>query len=312
MKYHQNAKTNQHLRKLIKESPASIRSLAQELGLSKNTVQKWRCSSGLADHSSRPMTIYRTFTKTEERVIVCVRKHLKLPLDDLVKVLVRYLPKINRSNCYRVLKAYRLAVLPKPFQIRGKFAHYPPGFVHLDLAYLPFLGGRNTRRYLLVAIDRVTKLVLVAFVPGKQQIWTIRFLSRLTKFFPYRIRWILTDNGKENSRQFSLACKKKGIQHRRTKIKHPWTNGQAEVTIRQIKQETIWKTYYHNDQELIQTLTGWVNTHNFADELPSLKGLTPCRKVLNYYREVKQAGKTKQVFRQKPTLKNLTICTITL
>lgn len=312
MKYHQTAKTNQHLRRLIKKSPASVRCLAQELGLSKNTVHKWRNTSDLADSSSRPKTIYRTFTKTEERVIVSVRRHLKLPLDDLVKVLSRYFSKINRSNCYRVLKAYDLASLPKPFRAKGRFAHYPPGFLHLDLAYLPFLGGRSNRRYLLVAIDRVTKLVLIAFIPGKQQLWTIRFLDQLVKFFPYRIRWILTDNGKENSLGFTQACRQKGIQHRRTKIKHPWTNGQVEVTIRQIKQDTIWKTYYHNDQELIQDLIKWTNTHNFADELPSLKGLTPYQKVLNYYEEVKLSGKTNKIFRQKPNQKNLTVCTITL
>ena len=198
MKYHKNAKTNHHIRKLIKESSASVRSIAKNLGISKNTVQKWRLAQNLADCSSRPKVIHKTLTKIEERIIVSVRRHLKLSLDDLVKVLSCYLPKLNRTNCYRVLKAYNLAVLPKPFQTRGKFASYPPGFIHLDLAYLPFLGKRVTRRYLLVAIDRITKLVILAFISGKQQKLTVKFLTRLVKFFPYKIWWILTDNGKEN------------------------------------------------------------------------------------------------------------------
>lgn len=312
MKYHKNARTNEHLRKLIQKSPDSVRSIAERLGISKTTVQKWRKAKDLVDRSSRPTVTHKALTKVEERIVVSVRKHLKMPLDDLLTTLSRYLPKLNRTNCYRTLRAYGLAVLPKPFQKRGRFGKYPPGFLHLDLAYLPFLGARTTRLYLFVAIDRITKLVFLAISPGKHQIWAIKFLQVVVAFFPYRIHRLLTDNGKEVGRKFTQECQRLGIKHKKTKIKHPWTNGQVETTIKQIKADTIWKIYYQNDEELKKALIAWQNTYNLKDKLRSIKGLTPYQKVVEYYQETKQDGKERQIFVKKPTKEKLRICTITL
>lgn len=314
MKYHKNARTNEHLRVLIKNSPDSVRSLAERLGVSKNTVWKWKKANSISDLSSRPLVTHRTLTKTEERIVISVRKHLKLSLDDLVIVLSRYLPKLNRSNGYRTLKAYGLSILPKPFQERGrgKFKKYDPGFVHIDLAYLPFLGGRTTRLYLFVAIDRITKLVFVSLSFGKQQTQAIKFLHQVVGFFPYCIHRILTDNGKEFSRGFSQECQRHEIKHKKTKIKHPWTNGQVETTIKQIKLDTIWKEYYRDDEELTQSLIRWGNTYNLKDKLKSLKGLTPREKVIEYYQKLIEEGKEEPIFRKIPSKDNLSIRTITL
>lgn len=309
MKYHKNAKTNDHLRRLIQESDESVRTVAQKLGISKNTVQKWRNARQTTDRSSSPKTVGRALTKIEQRIVVSVRRHLKMPLDDVVTSLSRYIPKLNRTNCYRTLKAHDLSVLPKPFQEKGKFSKYPPGFVHFDLAYLPFLGERTARLYLFVAIDRVTKLVCLGIARGKQQQWAVKFLEKLVGFFPYPLHRILTDNGKEVGRLFTQTCEKHGMKHKKTKIKHPWTNGQVETTIKQIKADTIWKTYYKNDEELAIALTTWVNTHNLQDKLRSIQQLTPYGKVVEYFQETE---KDRLKFRREPTQENIKICTITL
>jgi len=114
-------------REYIKESKESIRKLAKRFGVSPTTIFKWRHRENLEDLSSRPKRIKRSLKKWGERVIVKVRRHLKLSIDDLVAALERYIPKINRTNCYRVLKAYRLNKLPKPFREKGKFGTYLPG-----------------------------------------------------------------------------------------------------------------------------------------------------------------------------------------
>lgn len=308
---HSNARTNLHIRQLIKSSKESIAVLATRFNVNPKTVMKWKKRKDLVDRSCRPNTLHRAFTKEEERVIVKVRKHLKLSLDDLVLTLERYLPKINRINCWRVLKKYHLSVLPSPFQDKGKgkFGYYLPGFLHLDLAYLPLLAGSSQRRYLLVAIDRVTKLVLVMVVKGKTQINSILFLKALVKFYPYRIHRILTDNGKEFAKQFTQECQKLGIKHKRTKVKHPWTNGQVETTIKQIKRETIWKTYYPDYQALAKNLATWVDNYNLTTKLRSIGGLTPVEKVLQYYQSLTEETR-KQRFLKKPILESLRVSTI--
>ena len=61
-------------------------------------------------------------------------------------------------------------------------------------------------------------------------------------FFSFRIYTILTDNGREftmrgaesfgkkpkSEHSFDLACRIFGIEHRKTKVKNPWTNSMSE------------------------------------------------------------------------------------
>jgi len=42
---------------------------------------------------------------------------------------------------------------------------------------------------------------------------------------------------------FGMRCRENRINHRLTKIKHPWTNGQVEHMNRTIKEATV-KRYY--------------------------------------------------------------------
>jgi transposase InsO family protein len=70
---------------------------------------------------------------------------------------------------------------------------------------------------------------------------------------PYKIHTVLTDNGiqftfppryadgptaRYATHMFDLRCHENGIEHRLTKIKHPWTNGQVERMNRTIKEAT--------------------------------------------------------------------------
>ncbi len=46
------------------------------------------------------------------------------------------------------------------------FKAYEPGFLHVDVKYLPAIEG-EPRRYLFVAIDRATRWVYVALKPNR-------------------------------------------------------------------------------------------------------------------------------------------------
>lgn len=65
----------------------------------------------------------------------------------------------------------------------------------------------------------------------------------LIEAVPYRIHTVLTDNGiqftfppryadgptaRYMTHMLDMRCRENGIEHRLTKIKHPWTNGQVE------------------------------------------------------------------------------------
>jgi len=305
--YHPRAKTNLHIRKLIRESDESHLILAKRFHLNPKTVLKWKHRLDFYDRPYGAKTHHFTLNEWEQKIVVKVRKHLKHNLDDLVLILKPYIPNINRGNCYRVLVRHKLNKLPLVFQDygKGKFGYYLPGFLHIDLAYLPVISKTYQRRYVLVSIDRVTKVVFLMMVDGKTQKHAVRFLKKVVGFYPYRIHRILTDNGKEFAKEFTLECQRHGVKHKKTKVKHPWTNGMAEITIQQIKKATVWQKYYQDYERLEGDLILWQNDYNLTRKLKSLKFLTPYEKVIEYYQGLTEE-KRQSRFRKQPTELSIT------
>ena len=94
------------------------------------------------------------------------------------------------------------------------------------------------------------------------------FLEALIATVPYTIHTVLTDNGiqftfppryadgptaRYVTHMFDMRCQENGIEHRLTKIKHPWTNGQVERMNRTIKEATVQR--YHYDRTTSSKLT---------------------------------------------------------
>src|SRR5579863_3048333 len=74
---------------------------------------------------------------------------------------------------------------------------------------------------------------------------------------------------------FDMRCRESGIEHRLTKIKHPWTNGQVERMNRTIKEATVKRYHYARHQQLETHLTDFINAYNYGKRLKTLRGLTP-------------------------------------
>lgn len=73
---------------------------------------------------------------------------------------------------------------------------------------------------------------------------------------------------------FDMRCRENRIEHRLTKIGHPWTNGQVERMDRTLKEATIKRYHYASHDQLREHLDTFVNAYNFAKRLKTLKGLT--------------------------------------
>jgi len=116
------------------------------------------------------------------------------------------------------------------------------------------------------------------------------FLKDLIAVVPYTIHTVLTDNGIQfcelprnrtgatagwRTQMFDLLCRANRIEHRLTKPRHPWTNGQVERMNRTIKDATVKRFYYETHDELRKHLADFVAAYNYARRLKTLRGLTP-------------------------------------
>src|SRR3712207_8158640 len=65
------------------------------------------------------------------------------------------------------------------------------------------------------------------------------------------------------------ACEQHGIEHRLTKPGHPWTNGQVERMNRTLKEATVKRYYYENQQQLKEHLYNFLNADRKSTRLNS-------------------------------------------
>ena len=144
--------------------------------------------------------------------------------------------------------------------------------------------------YLFVAIDRRAKFAFVQLVKRPGRTTAAAFLEALIQAVPYKLHTVLTDlrlqftfppryadgpTATYMTHMFDMRCRENNIEHRLTKVKHPWTNGQVERMNRTIKEATVKRYHYDNHQQLETHLHDFVAAYNFGQRLKTLKGLTP-------------------------------------
>jgi transposase InsO family protein len=301
---HGSARTTEAIRRAIQHSQESLRGLAKRYGINQKTVAKWRSRGTVADRRTGPREPKSTVLSIEEEaVIVAFRRYTLLPLDDCLYALQPTIPHLTRSSLHRCFQRHGISQLPnvegdKP--AKKKFKTYPIGYFHIDIAEVRTEQGKL---HLFVAIDRTSKFVFVELHEKATTKIAADFLRHLIAAMPYKIHTILTDNGiqftmpgaggsavqqiKEamtkgelfRAHAFELACANNDIDHRLTKPRHPWTNGQVERMNRTIKEATVKRFYYESHEQLRQHLADFVAAYNFGRRLKTLKGLTPYEQI---------------------------------
>jgi transposase InsO family protein len=297
---HGSARTTEAIRRAIQHSQASLRVLAKRHGINQKTVAKWKRRTSVADMPTGPKTASSTVLTTEEEaVIVAFRRHTLLPLDDCLYALQPSIPRLTRSSLHRCLQRHGISRLPEvegEKTARSKFRSYPIGFFHIDIAEVQTAEGKL---YLFVAIDRTSKFAYVELHRQAKRQTAGDFLRHLFEAVPYKVNIVLTDNGTHFTtpgaggsavplivealakgeavwaHSFEYACAQLGIEHRLTKPKHPWTNGQVERMNRTIKEATVRRYHYDTHDQLERHLADFVKAYNFGRRLKTLKGLTP-------------------------------------
>lgn len=303
VRLHSEATTTPKIRAEIQASTEPAWMLAERHGVTEQTVYKWRHRDSVEDRSHTPHRLQTTLTPAQEAIVVILRRTLLLPLDDLLAVTREFInPKVSRSGLGRCLKRHGVGNLrdlketaPKPKH--SAFKAYEPGYIHIDVKYLPQMKGQTGRRYLFVAIDRATRWVFVRVFSAKSAANARRFLRDLERACPLKIRTILTDNGKEftdrlfglrkraptGNHEFDKLCAELEIDHRLTPPKSPQTNGMVERFNGRIE-DVLQGHHFKSGEDLEQTILRYVWLYN--QQLPQsvLGSRTPLQAMKDWHK----------------------------
>jgi transposase InsO family protein len=227
--------------------------LAERYNISVATARKWKRRDSPEDLSHRPHKLCTTLTPAQEAIVVALRSLTLLPLDDLVAVVREFIhPDVSRSGLDRCLRRHGVGNL-RQLQAEAladagevqppvkTFKDYEPGFLHMDIKYLPQMPDEQARRYLFVAIDRATRWVFMHIYADQSERSSVDFLNRLERAAPMKIVKLLTDNGSQFTDRFTrkkreptgrhvfdVRCAALNIEHRLSPPRHPQTNGMVE------------------------------------------------------------------------------------
>jgi transposase InsO family protein len=269
------------IRAEIASSGDSAAALAQRFGITEATVYKWKKRTSVHDASThrtdcRPPSHPPKSGSWSNCAAPCCCPWMtcwQSPREFIC-------PNATRSGLDRCLRRHGVGNLgelkpAQPAPVSKTFKAYEPGYLHIDLKYLPQMQDESSRRYLFVAIDRATRWVFVQIKKNKTAASAKAFLNAVHKACPMRIQKVLTDNGKEftdrlfasrarqptGEHEFDQLCASLGIEHRLTKPRTPRTNGMVERFNGRIA-DVLRSHRFNSGEDLEQTLLRYAALYN--------------------------------------------------
>ena len=314
---HPQARTTPRVRAEMQASTLSATALAKLYNTTVATASKWQSRTETHDRSHCPLNLKTTLTPAQETIAVELRRLLLLPLDDMVAITREFInPKATRSGLHRCFKRHGVNqikdLIPKDESEKNPvktFKDYEPGYLHIDIKYLPKMPDEDSRSYLFVAIDRATRWVYLAIYPDQTEESSSDFLRAVYRVCPMHIKTILTDNGTQFTDRFTSKtkepsgyhvfdreCTRLKIEHRLIPPRHPQTNGMVERFNGRIS-EVVQQTRFASAAELKDTLSNYLKIYNQHIPQKALGHETPIQAMKEWQKAKPELFK-KRVYNQ--------------
>lgn len=217
--------------------------------VSRNAIYEWKAKydghwKSLRDKSHRPKSHPNQHTADEISLII---RHWQKNKDDKI-VLWDTLRKKGYKRCYasmiRLIR--KLGLEQEPYKRKGykpkpyQRAEYPGQKVQIDVKYVPsWCVANGTKYYQYTAIDECARVVFREMYDEHSTYSSKDFLMKLIKAFPFSIREIQTDNGREFTNAymstktdlkslFENALEDMDIIYHRIRVATPRHNGKVE------------------------------------------------------------------------------------
>lgn len=271
-------------------------------GVSRRTVAKWvqrfraEGVAGLEDRSSRPRRTPHITAADRVVHIRRLREQHHLPAWAIGQAL-----GLARSTVGAWLRRLGLNRLPTAPPVPIQRYEWPVAgdLLHVDIKPLGRFSQaghrvhgdrqRRSRRagweYVHVAVDDHSRLAYVEVLRDQLGTTCAAFRQRAIGWLHARgvtVRRVLSDNGSGYlSGAFRARCAALHVQHRRTRVYTPRTNGKAERFIQTLLREWAYAQPYVTSAERRRTLRPWLRFYNRQRPHASLNYQTPWSRLQN-------------------------------
>lgn len=277
---------------------------SRRFGIDREALREWlkRLKQsgpiGLNDKSHRPRNFRESKLKLEikERILE-IRKENQTWSKYIIAAIInnegneelktnpsavgRYLKKKGLLNQKISKRNQRAATNPKKRFPRDLVIKQPGDMIQVDTKFLIGIGG--IKLYQFTAIDVLTKIRVLSASSSLSSKQGASFLKLCINKFPFKIKAIQTDNGKEFMKYFDEACKKRKIPHYYIEPRNPKQNSYVErshlTDEKEFYQQGNMRSTVTLLQPLIQT---WEDKYNTIRPHQSLNYLTPMAYFNNF------------------------------
>jgi len=254
---HRNTRLTPHSRLALVcayQTGVSMRLLAAQYRISVVTAYRYwhryqaEGTSGLCNRSSRPNVIHRRLSDEQRQLLLQRRRETWWGPRRLAYEIPAAPATLYRACAMAGLNRHRRE---RPPCLRYEAAA-PGALVHLDVLHLTQGKGLG-RQYQFTVVDDHTRETWACLTATRTTAVALRVLKQAQQRLGYRFQAVLTDNdaaftlaelpqlwGSAHAApvsRFTKGCTALGIAHKRTRVRHPQTNGKVERFHRTIREE---------------------------------------------------------------------------
>jgi transposase InsO family protein len=278
-----------------------------KLGIYKSHFYYWKKRydllglEGLKAQSRKPKSSPSLSKPELVQKVLALREDTQRGADTISLLLYRHHGlKIHRSTIHKILKREGLIQKKNSKPKKKHLLRYQapkPGRIQIDVKYVPYRiqDGTNGRAYQYTAIDDCTRARFAYIYDGMGIYQLENFLSKLLRFFPFRIHTIQTDNHviftykytahkqafKKQPKVHFLEnfCKMHKIHHHLIQPAQPELNGKVE---RSHKTDQAYFYDFHHFKylkPLKEAFSLWMDYYNHHRPHWALAGQTPAERL---------------------------------
>lgn len=251
------------------------------IGISNSKYYDWKNRYGEVNHhNAHKMKRRWIFQWEKEAIIKYAKKHPNEGYRRLTYMMLdEDIVAVSPSTVYRILKKAGLLNKWNRVKISKKGEGFtqpnkPHKHWHVDIKYVNF---RGSFLFLISVIDGYSRYIVNHELRKNMEEYDVELIiQKALEKYPGVSPRVISDNGSQFiSKDFSSFIKQVGLQHIKTSIAYPQSNGKIERFHRSISEEHIRKSSYINITDARKQISEYIEYYNTKRLHSSLFYLTP-------------------------------------